>query len=114
MLVKVLLQWEIHATPLHLVSFNFKHMGDNFSQYTSQNWLVGEPNWFHENDFWEFQKIMKTSTNDFMHDYLLESFHTMIRLETQPMMVTILKQLIHKLLMNLRIDSIVWALNVLV
>ncbi len=75
---------------------------------------MGEPNLFHENDFWVFQKIMKTSTNDFMHDCLLESIPTMIRLETQPMMVTILKQLIHKLLMNLRIDSTFWALNVLV
>jgi hypothetical protein len=114
MFVRVLLEWDIHATPLHPASFNFKNMGDNFSQYTSQKWLVGEPNLFHENDFWVFQKIMKTSTNDFMHDCLLESIPTMIRLETQPMMVTILKQLIHKLLMNLRIDSTFWALNVLV
>jgi hypothetical protein len=96
MLIRVLHEWDIHVTPLHLASFNFKNMGDNFSQYTSQKWLVGEPNLFHENDFWVFQKVMKTSTNDFMHDYLLESF---------PTMVTILKQLIHKLLTDLRMDS---------
>jgi hypothetical protein len=36
MLVKMLLEWDIHATPLHPTSFNFKNMGDNFSQYTSQ------------------------------------------------------------------------------
>lgn len=27
MLVKMLLEWDIHATPVHLASFNFKNMG---------------------------------------------------------------------------------------
>jgi hypothetical protein len=41
-------------------------------------------------NFLDPHKIMKTLTSNFVHDYLLDSFPTMLPLELRPIMATIL------------------------
>jgi hypothetical protein len=49
---------------------------------------------------WDFRQIMKALTSEFAYNCLLESFPIMLQLETQPILVIILKLLGPKLMID--------------
>jgi hypothetical protein len=91
-LVKELFEWDIHDTPRHLASSSLKSTRDNISQHTSWEWWMGvRPFYSTGQKIWDLWQIMKASIGEFAYNCLLESFPIMLQLETQLILVIILK-----------------------